>query len=40
MTQAAGYVQTTKEGPYDPRRSDGVDRLIRSVEEAGALLAR
>ena len=31
----AGYVQTAKEGPYDPTRSDGVDRLIRSVEEAG-----
>ncbi|WBY02908.1 amidohydrolase family protein [Ramlibacter tataouinensis] len=31
----AGYVQSAKEGPYDPTRSDGVDRLIRSVEEAG-----
>lgn len=31
----AGYVQTAKEGPYDPARGDGVDRLIRSVEEAG-----
>ena len=31
----SGYVQTAKEGPYDLTRSDGVDRLIRSVEEAG-----
>ena len=31
----SGYVAGEKEGPYDPRRTDGVDALITSLREAG-----
>jgi predicted TIM-barrel fold metal-dependent hydrolase len=31
----AGYVAETAEGPYDEKRNDGVDRLIRSARENG-----
>jgi len=31
----SGYVPGTKEGPYDPERSDGVDALISSLREHG-----
>ncbi|TFI56696.1 amidohydrolase [Sphingomonas parva] len=31
----SGYVAGKDEGPYDPKRSDGVDALITSLREAG-----
>ena len=31
----SGYVAGEKEGPYDPKRTDGVDSLIASLREAG-----
>ena len=31
----SGYVTGAKEGPYDPKRTDGVDALVTSVLEAG-----
>mgnify|MGYP000900573192 FL=1 len=31
----SGFVTTQPEGPYDPKRSDGVDQLISSVLAAG-----
>lgn len=31
----SGYVPGEKEGPYDPKRTDGVDSLITSLREAG-----
>jgi hypothetical protein len=31
----SGYVAGEKEGPYDPKRTDGVDSLITSLKEAG-----
>ncbi len=31
----SGYVAGEKEGPYDPKRSDGVDSLITSLRQAG-----
>jgi predicted TIM-barrel fold metal-dependent hydrolase len=31
----SGFVTTKPEGPYDPKRSDGVDQLITSVLAAG-----
>ena len=31
----SGFVATQPEGPYDPGRGEGVDELIRSVEENG-----
>jgi predicted TIM-barrel fold metal-dependent hydrolase len=31
----SGYVTGAKEGPYDPRRSDGIDALITSLREHG-----
>ncbi len=31
----SGYVAGEKEGPYDPRRTDGVDSLITSLRQAG-----
>ena len=31
----SGFVAGSKEGPYDPRRTDGVDALVTSLEENG-----
>ena len=31
----SGFISSQKEGPYDPGRGEGVDELIRSVEENG-----
>jgi predicted TIM-barrel fold metal-dependent hydrolase len=31
----SGFIPGEPEGPYDPRRREGVDELIRSVEENG-----
>ena len=31
----SGYVADKAEGPYDPRRTDGVDALVTSLQEAG-----
>jgi len=31
----SGFITTQPEGPYDPGRGEGVDELIRSVEENG-----
>jgi uncharacterized protein len=31
----SGFITTEPEGPYDPGRGEGVDELIRSVEENG-----
>jgi len=31
----SGFIVNQKEGPYDPARGEGVDELIRSVEENG-----
>jgi hypothetical protein len=31
----SGYVAGEKEGPYDPKRTDGVDALITSLKQAG-----
>jgi len=31
----SGFVAGKPEGPYDPRRSDGIDSLVTSVREAG-----
>ena len=31
----SGFISGQSEGPYDPDRGEGVDELIRSVEESG-----
>jgi predicted TIM-barrel fold metal-dependent hydrolase len=31
----SGFVSTKPEGPYDPARTDGIDALVTSVQEAG-----
>ena len=31
----SGFVAETPEGPYDPKRTDGIDALVTSVREAG-----
>ncbi|MDJ0949527.1 MAG: amidohydrolase family protein [Alphaproteobacteria bacterium] len=31
----SGFISGEREGPYDPKRKEGVDELIRSVEENG-----
>ena len=31
----SGFISGKREGPYDPKRGEGVDELIRSVEENG-----
>ncbi|MEM7225319.1 MAG: amidohydrolase family protein [Pseudomonadota bacterium] len=31
----SGFISGEKEGPYDPKRGEGVDALIRSLEENG-----
>jgi hypothetical protein len=31
----SGFITGQPEGPYDPGRGEGVDELIRSVEESG-----
>ena len=31
----SGFITSQAEGPYDPRRGEGVDELIRSLEAAG-----
>ncbi len=31
----SGFVSTKPEGPYDPKRTDGIDALVTSVEKAG-----
>jgi predicted TIM-barrel fold metal-dependent hydrolase len=31
----SGFVSGAKEGPYDPKRSDGVDALVMSLEQNG-----
>jgi len=31
----SGFISGETEGPYDPERGEGIDELIRSVEEAG-----
>ena len=31
----SGFIPGQREGPYDPKRGEGVDELIRSVEENG-----
>jgi uncharacterized protein len=33
----SGFIPSQPEGPYDPARGEGVDELIRSVEENGVL---
>ena len=31
----SGFVSSKPEGPYDPRRTDGIDALITSIQQAG-----
>ena len=31
----SGFISGEREGPYDPKRKEGVDELIRSIEENG-----
>ena len=32
----SGFIAGQPEGPYDPKRGEGIDELIRSVEENGS----